>query len=129
MLHCKFHLSLVIMYINYARCLVIQAYSEKLSLYFSLMAMDWQAKKVVSTRTHITEGGIKDASSFDKICTNTTSENESVEKCTLIDSNSNTDLEKFRTFIASKGKILSETAIKVLIRKRNALVKSSYSNY
>ncbi|KAL5070298.1 hypothetical protein RYX36_021185, partial [Vicia faba] len=30
-------------------------------------------------------------------------------------------LEKFRTFIASKGKILSETSIKVLIRKRNAL--------
>lgn len=91
------------------------------------MALDWQAKKVVSTRTHITEGGIKGASAFDKICANTTSENESVEKCTPIENNSNTDLEKFRNFIASKGKILSETAIKVLIRKRNALVKTSYS--
>ncbi|XP_058748888.1 uncharacterized protein LOC131621861 isoform X2 [Vicia villosa] len=80
-----------------------------------------EAKKVASTRTHVTEGGIKDASSFDKICANTTSENESVEKCTLIENNSTTDLEKFRIFIASKGKILSETAIKVLIRKRNAL--------
>ncbi|XP_050884095.1 uncharacterized protein LOC127087266 isoform X3 [Lathyrus oleraceus] len=80
-----------------------------------------EAKKVVSTRTHITEGGIKGTSAFDKICANTTSENESVEKCTPIENNSNTDLEKFRNFIASKGKILSETAIKVLIRKRNAL--------
>ncbi|KAL5082619.1 hypothetical protein RYX36_011040 [Vicia faba] len=82
-----------------------------------------EAKNIVSARKRITEGGTKDESAFDKICTNTTSENDSVEKCTLIANNSNTDLEKFRTFIASKGKILSETAIKVLIRKRNALVK------
>ncbi|KAL5052699.1 hypothetical protein RYX36_033381 [Vicia faba] len=80
-----------------------------------------EVKNIVSARKHITEGGTKDESAFDKICTNTTSENDSVEKCTLIANNSNTDLEKFRTFIASKGKILSETAIKVLIRKRNAL--------
>ncbi|KAL5052700.1 hypothetical protein RYX36_033382 [Vicia faba] len=80
-----------------------------------------EAKNIVSARKHITKGGTKDESAFGKICTNTTSENDSVEKCTLIANNSNTDLEKFLTFIASKGEILSETAIKVLIRKRNAL--------
>ncbi|KAL5096237.1 hypothetical protein RYX36_000564, partial [Vicia faba] len=80
-----------------------------------------EAKNIVSARKHITKGGTKDESAFDKICTNTTSENDSVEKCTLIANNSITDLEKFRTFIASKGKILSETTVKVLIQKRNAL--------
>ncbi|WJX50552.1 hypothetical protein P8452_36839 [Trifolium repens] len=108
-----------------------------------------QAEKVVSTRKHITEGGIKDQSAFDKIteggvkdqsafdkiteggikdqsgldkfCADTTFENESVEKCTLNANNSNIDLEKIRTFIASKGKILSQTAVNALKRKRNTL--------
>ncbi|KAL5073746.1 hypothetical protein RYX36_012730, partial [Vicia faba] len=66
-----------------------------------------EAKNIVSARKHITTGGTKDESAFDQICTNTTSENDSVEKCTLIANNSNTDLENFRTCIASKGKILS----------------------
>jgi hypothetical protein len=118
--------------------------------------LNWQAEKVVSTRKHITEGGIKDQSAFDKIteggikdqsafdkiteggikdqsgldkfCADTTFENESVEKCTLNANNSNIDLEKIRTFIASKGKILSQTAVNALKRKRNTLVKPSYIN-
>ncbi|KAK2434256.1 hypothetical protein P8452_31428 [Trifolium repens] len=108
-----------------------------------------QAEKVVSTRKHITEGGIKDQSAFDKIteggikdqsafdkiteggikdqsgfdkfCADTTFEHESVEKCTPNANNSNIDLEKIRTFIASKGKILSQTAVNALKRKRNTL--------
>ncbi|KAL5073748.1 hypothetical protein RYX36_012732 [Vicia faba] len=54
-----------------------------------------EAKNIVSARKHITKGGTKDESAFDQICTNTTFENDSVEKCTLIANNSNTDLEKF----------------------------------
>ncbi|GAU29102.1 hypothetical protein TSUD_58680, partial [Trifolium subterraneum] len=79
------------------------------------------AEKAVSTRKHITEEGIKDQSAFDEICADTTFENESVEKCTLIANSSNIDLEKFRIFIASKGKILSQTAVNALKRKRNTL--------
>ncbi|XP_045813435.1 uncharacterized protein LOC123907281 [Trifolium pratense] len=80
-----------------------------------------QAEKVVSTRKHITEGGIKDQSAFDKICADTPFDNETVEKCTLIANNSNIDLEKIGIFIASKGKILSQTAVNALKRKRSAL--------
>jgi hypothetical protein len=89
--------------------------------------LDCQAEKVVSKRKHITEGGIKDQSAFDKICAGTTFENDSVEKCTLNANSSNTNLEKIQTFIASKGTILSQTALNALIRKRNGLVKASYN--
>lgn len=88
------------------------------------MPLDWQAEKVDSTRMLITEGGIKDQPAFDKICANTTFENDSIEECALIANNSNPDLEKIRVLIASKGKILSQTALNALIRKRNALVKT-----
>lgn len=91
------------------------------------MALDCQAEKAVSKRKHITEGGIKDQSAFDKICAGTTFENDSVEKCILNANSSNKNLEKIQTFIASKGTILSQTALNALIRKRNALVKASYS--
>jgi hypothetical protein len=69
------------------------------------MSLDWQVEKVGSARMQITEGGIKDQSAFDKILTNATLENESIEKCTLIANNSNTVLEKVPIFIASNGKM------------------------
>ena len=76
-----------------------------------------EAKNIVSARKHITEGGTKDESAFDKICTNTTSENDFVEKCTLIANNSNTDLEKFRTFIASRGRYCQKLPSKFLFER------------
>jgi len=69
------------------------------------VSLDWQAEKVVSTKMHITEGGIKDESAFDKICVNATVKNESIEKCTLIADNFNTDFEKVQSFVALKGKM------------------------
>ncbi|XP_012570395.1 uncharacterized protein [Cicer arietinum] len=87
----------------------------------SYVPLDCQAEKVVTTRTHVIKGGIKDQSASDKLCADTTFENEPIEKCTVTANNSNRDLEKLQIFIASKGDILSQTALNALIQKRNAL--------
>ena len=49
--------------------------------------------------------------------------NDSIEECALIANNPTSDLEKFQR-IASKSKALAQTALNVLTRKRNALVKA-----
>lgn len=90
------------------------------------MPLDWQAEKVHSTRKLVTEDGIKGQSAFDRNGANTTFKNDSIEEYTRIENNSNTDLEKFQMFIASKREILTQTAINAFTQMRNSLVKTSY---
>ncbi|XP_027343413.1 uncharacterized protein LOC113855983 [Abrus precatorius] len=78
-------------------------------------------ENVDSTRMLITEGGVKNQSTCENICTKTSFENDSMEEHALIANNSNSDLEKLQTLIASKGKALTQTALNALIRKRNML--------
>ena len=84
----------------------------------------WQAVKVDSGMTD----EINNHVSCTRICgkgPNTSSEKEkdTVHDCTLVGNHSKSDLEKIKTLLDSKGKILSQTALTALIRKRNELVK------
>ncbi|XP_057452965.1 uncharacterized protein LOC130744826 [Lotus japonicus] len=92
---------------------------ECLSSLIQLHGIGFEAKKVDSMI--IPEGGINDQSALDKICANTTLENNSIEDCALIAKKSNLDLDKLQIFLASKMKTLSQTALNALIGKRNAL--------
>ncbi|XP_027355087.1 uncharacterized protein LOC113864994 isoform X2 [Abrus precatorius] len=79
--------------------------------------------KAKSTRMLITEGGINNLASFHNICANRP--NASTEKDTVDDSTKtenlfNSNLEKLQILLNSK-KMLSQTALAVLIRKRNEL--------
>ncbi|XP_054817169.1 uncharacterized protein LOC129316827 [Prosopis cineraria] len=82
------------------------------------------ALKVVTARTLTTEDGANNLATCNKIFTNTSSIEDTKDKCTLVTSQSssnNLDLQKFQTFLALKGEILSQTSLKVLTQRRNEL--------
>ncbi|XP_028808434.1 uncharacterized protein LOC114763001 [Neltuma alba] len=82
------------------------------------------APKVVTTMTHITEEETNGLATCNKIFINTSSIEDTKDRCALVTSQSNTnnfDHEKFQKFLALKGEILSQTSLKVLTRRRNEL--------
>lgn len=87
--------------------------------------MFWQVEKVDTTKLLITEDGTYNLAAC-KLCANTSSGKDTIDECTLVTSQSNSndlDIEKFQNFLASKGKILSQTSLTALVQKRNKLVK------
>ncbi|KAI4324301.1 hypothetical protein L6164_023853 [Bauhinia variegata] len=79
-------------------------------------------EKIDSLRVPFTEDGINDNAACNKICSITSAEKEKADDHLLISKVSNSPyLEKLQIFLASKDKILSETALTALIRKRNDL--------
>ncbi|KAF7824280.1 uncharacterized protein G2W53_022424 [Senna tora] len=97
--------------------MTMQNYSEDL-------ASTLKVEKVDKASVLITEDGTNYVADFKKSCVNTTSGKDTVEEYTLVPSPSNSielDLEKFQKFLASKGKILSQTSLAALVQKRNKL--------
>ncbi|KAF1886984.1 hypothetical protein Lal_00046222 [Lupinus albus] len=82
-----------------------------------------KAEKDDSTRMLITVGEIKNQSARNQKCANTSSEKAAVGECSLIARNSNSDIEKLQTLLASKRETLSQTALAALIGKRNELAR------
>jgi len=88
------------------------------------MPLFWQALNVDSTNMLITEGGINNLASLRNmyaIRPNMSSEKGTVDGHIQIANHSDSDLEKLKVISDSK-KILTQTALAALIRKRDELV-------